>query len=688
MDPVDINIEEIGREQAFKILRDLGDEINKHNKAYYSDNKPLISDADYDLLVNMFRKLYAKFPDLDIPNNPLKQVGAKVSNKFSKVAHNIPMLSLDNAFDDEDFEDFIVRCQRFLLIDHFPQLCSELKIDGLSFSAYFEHGRLKYAATRGDGYIGENITENLKTIENFPTVLENVPDIFEVRGEIYIQKEDFLKLNQIQQINNLPPFANPRNAAAGSIRQLDANITARRPLKYFVYAIGEISDSKYLTKQDEVLTTCSRLGFCTTSYFKVVNDFQGAYDFYEAAVQIREKLSYEIDGVVYKINDFALQQRLGFVGKAPRFAIAYKFPAYIATTKVLDIKLQVGRTGAITPVAELVPVAIGGVSVSKATLHNFQDIERKDVCVGDYVFLSRAGDVIPKISEVDFSRRQDVKKVELPKVCPSCNSVLVITPEDAIIRCNNTWECPDQIFERIAHFTSRNALNIVGLGKKQVKFLLQEKFITNVVDIFGLQEKSQILMQCDGWGERSVQNLLENIDNAKSPSLDKFIYAISIRYLGQNNSLILAREFKTAQNFFEGLLSINAGDKALLTKLDLIDGLGPKILQGILEFAKHQPNLEIVKSLIDILQIKEYQQSNNSAISGLNIVFTGSLKTMSRNEAKAIAENMGAKVSNTISANTDILVAGEKSGSKLKKAQELGVRTVSEEEWVAIQQGG
>jgi DNA ligase (NAD+) len=688
MDSIDIN--EITEEEAKLEIKRLSDELNKHNKAYYVDNNPLISDADYDLLVNIFKTLSVKFPSIEIQNNPLKQVGAKVSSKFSKVQHTVPMLSLDNAFNNEDFEDFITRCQKFLLINYFPQFCCELKIDGLSFSAVFKNGKLHHAATRGDGYIGENITDNLKTISNFPQIIENVPEYFEVRGEIYMQKDDFLKLNEMQLANNLPLFANPRNAAAGSIRQLDSSITAQRPLRYFVYAVGQISDPGFFNLQSDVLEICAKLGFCTGKYFKIASSFEEVFDFYEYANQIREKLDYEIDGVVYKINNFALQQRLGFVGRSPRFAIAYKFPADIASTKILNIKLQVGRTGAITPVAELEPVAIGGVIVSKATLHNFQDIERKDICIGDYVFLSRAGDVIPKISEVDFSRRESVTKIELPIKCPSCESDLEIKSveerglEDAIIRCNNTWKCPDQIFERVAHFACRDALNIVGLGKKQVKFLLQHNFIKTVVDIFDLENKKNALAEYDGWGDKSVQNLLENIEAAKNISLDKFIYALGIRYLGQNNSLILAREFVTAQNFYDASLKLKDKNQELLNKLDSIDGLGAKILQGISEFSQHQENIEIIQALISILKIQDYRQSTDTAISGLNIVFTGSLNNMSRSEAKAIAESMGAKVSGTISSNTDILVAGDKSGSKLKKAQSLGVRVISEDEWLEL----
>jgi DNA ligase (NAD+) len=686
MDHLNIDIEEINEQNAGSVLQSLSQEINKHNKAYYVDNNPLISDADYDMLVNIFKQLYAKYPHLIIEHNPLEEVGAKASAKFAKVEHQLPMLSLDNVFDEEEFKDFVVRCQRFLLIDYFPELCCELKIDGLSFSAYFANAKLQYAATRGDGYIGENITENIKTIANFPTYLNDVPDIFEVRGEIYMQKDDFAKLNETQLSNSAQAFANPRNAAAGSIRQLDPNITAQRPLRYFVYGVGQLSNNAFLSKQQDVLNLYNKLGLSVGKYWSIASSFSQAFEFYRQAEKLREQLNFEIDGVVYKINDFALQRRLGFVGRAPRFAIAYKFPAYIASTKLLDIKLQVGRTGAITPVAELEPVKIGGAKVSKATLHNFQDIERKDLCIGDYVFLYRAGDVIPKISEVDFSKRGNISRIVLPENCPSCGALLDINEVDAVLRCNNTWCCSDQILERLAHFASRDALNIVGMGKKQLKFLLQNNFISNALDIFYLEQKSSALDQYERWGQRSVQNLLQNINNAKTTSLDKFIYALGIRYIGQNNALILAKEFVSAENFIAGLINLSNNDQDLLSKLDSIDGLGQKILQGLIQFVEHAANLELINKLVQILQIKEYKQQTSSPISGLNIVFTGSLGGMSRSEAKALAESMGAKVSSSISAETNILVAGDKSGSKLKKAALLGVKVMLEEEWLSFLQ--
>lgn len=676
----EINIDELNKKDATRILSELSSEIEKYNKAYYIENNPLISDAGYDLLVRIVKSLRERFPDINLAQDILQAVGPKAQAGFSKITHRIPMLSLDNAFEIEDFEDFIGRCQRFVLINYFPQMCCELKIDGLSFTAFFEKGKLKYAATRGDGYIGEDITENLRTIKSFPQALQNVPDMFEIRGEIYISKHDFIALNQSQTNKNLPTFANARNAAAGSLRQLDPKVTGARPLKYFVYSVVD-TDNLFRT-QNEVLKYCSDLGFCLEQYSQLVNNLDEAIEFYKKIKNLRDSLDHEIDGVVYKINDLALQKRLGFAGKAPRFAVAYKFPAFLATTKIKDIKLQVGRTGSITPIAELEKVNISGVIVGKATLHNFDDIKRKDIRIGDIVSLYRAGDVIPKIQEVDFSKRKgDEQKIELPEFCPSCHKQLEFNGDDAIIRCNNIWDCPDQLLEKMIHFASRDALNIVTLGDRQVKFLRDKQLIKTPLDIFYLRGHADSLIQLDGWGKKSVDNLLDNIDTAKNTSLDKFIYALGIRYLGQTNSFMLAKEFQTAYNFLSTLEKLNKDNKEILDRLDLIDGMGAKTLQGIYEFALHNPNIQMVSNLISILKIKDCILETNSAVSGLNIVFTGTMQSMSRSEAKMIAQNLGAKVGSAISSNTDILIVGEGSGSKLKKAKELGVKSLTEKEW-------
>lgn len=679
-----INLQTITKAQAKAKLQLLAKEIAIHNKAYFIDNAPIISDAEFDMLINTFRQLSSQFPEVEIAHNPLKEIGAPINNKFSKIEHKVAMLSLDNVFDEEEFEDFIAKCQRFLKSFSFPQLCCELKIDGVSFSAFYENGKLAHASTRGDGYVGENITENIKTIKDFPVQITGLPSEFEVRGEIYMEKAAFVLLNQTQKAKGLAEFANPRNAAAGSIRQLDPNITAQRPLKYFTYGLGFISEQNFANDQIELLNKLQQLGFKVNPLFTLATNFKEAYEFYEKIAHQRDQLEYEIDGSVFKINQFILQERLGFVGRAPRFAIAYKFPATIASTKLLNITIQVGRTGALTPVAELEPVDIGGVEVSRATLHNFQDIERKDIRIGDYVFLYRAGDVIPKISEPDLSKRNNTKKIELPNICPSCHTPLEINQADAVIRCNNIWQCQAQIFERAAHFASREALNIVGLGKKQIKALLQNGLITTLPDIFNLETKVTQLANLEGWGQKSAQNLLENINTARNTTLEKFIYALGIRYLGQNNSLALAKEFTTAENFIQVLEQLANQNNQMLKQLDDIDGFGGKSLQGIIEFAKYKLNIEIVQKLTQILNIENYTTLQTSPISSLNIVFTGSLNSMSRSEARTMAEKMGAKVSSAISSNTNLLVAGEKSGSKAKKAAELGVKVISEQEWLEL----
>ena len=664
-------------------LQHLADEINKHNKAYFQDNNPLISDAQYDLLVSMLKNLMRAHPAISIMNNPLQTVGAGPKKGFSKIVHQMPMLSLDNVFNNEEFAEFISKTQRFTLSKNFPELACELKIDGLSFSAMFKNGQLEYAATRGDGSVGENITANLKTIASFPLRLEGVPATFEVRGEIYMTKQDFQELNQRQRQQDEPEFANPRNAAAGSIRQLDSKITRQRPLRYFVYGLG-VCSSEFASSQSILLEKIRQLGFCVNPDFAIAANLEQVEQFYARSIAQRQSLEYEIDGTVFKINDFAIQQRLGVVGRVPRFATAYKFPAEICTTRLLSVIVQVGRTGALTPVAYLEPVAVGGVMVSKATLHNFDEIERKDIRIGDWVFLSRAGDVIPKISAPDLSRREQTQQILIPSHCPSCNSVLHINEQEAVLRCENNWHCQDQIIERMSHFASRQAMNIVGLGKKQLEFLLKNNLISDLADIFKLEKVKKELSCAEGWGEKSVVNLLINIETAKQVSLDRFIYALGIRHMGQNNSLSLAQEFVNSVNFLNKLLLLASGDTSVLARLEQISGLGAKTLAGLRYFVAEPQNLTTCAELCQLLSIQDYSYRHDSLISGMTIVFTGSLESMSRSEAKEKAQSIGAKVGASISAQTDLLVSGEKSGSKITKAQQLGIKVVGEEEWLAM----
>jgi len=718
------NIDLISEEEAKKLLEELADKITKYNHAYYIENKPLVADSEYDQLFNINLKLEQKFPHLILENSPSKKVGAKVENKFAKVTHSTPMLSLSNSFDEEDVKDFIDRIKNFLRLDSFSPIFCEPKIDGLSFAATYKNGILVTAATRGDGYIGEDITANIKTIKNFPHNINNAPEFLEVRGEIYIEKNDFIALNKEQEQQGKDKFANPRNAAAGSLRQLDSSITAKRPLKYFVYAVGSIEE-KLASSQDQLLAKLKALGFIVNDIGKLATNEEEIFTFYEYLKTNRENLSYEIDGVVYKLNDFALQDRMGFIARSPRFATAHKFPAIIGQTKLLSITVQVGRTGTLTPVAELEPIEIGGVTVSRATLHNFQEIARKDVRIKDYVFLQRAGDVIPKITGVDIGKRStDTETFDPPLFCPSCNSKLHYLPEDVIIRCDNGLNCPAQNYERIRHFVSKNAMDIEGLGRKQVEFLIDKGLINNPLDIFFLKEKNEAsltivnsvelgykeqgakpitnrratsddvgkfksidykLENMDGWGKKSVENLFKNIEKSKNVSLSRFIYALGIRHIGEQNAKLLAREFGSYNNFIAQMELLSKNDADIYQKLNDLEGIGDKILVDIIDFFDVRENTPLIKKLGEVLNIEDYKETREqSSLTGKIVVFTGSLPTLSRLEAKATAEKLGAKVAASVSSNTDLVVAGIDAGSKLKKAKELGIEIIDEEEWLAI----
>jgi len=670
-------------------IKELAALIKKYNEEYYLHDAPTISDAEYDQLFYRLQKLEEQFPECVKNDSPTYTVGSTLQDKFSKYKHKQAMLSLSNCFSEEDVHDFVERIKRFLSIKEFPQIFCEPKIDGVSFSVTYENGQLVTGATRGDGYVGENITQNIKTIQNLPHFIANAPALLEVRGEIYIEKQDFEALNARQAVEGKALFANPRNSAAGSLRQLDYSITASRPLKYFIYAIGYVS-KPFAVTQEELLKSLKGFGFQINPLQKRAVNFQEIFEFYNELIATREQLKYEIDGVVYKVNDFAMQERLGFIARSPRFAIAHKFPAILAETKLLDIVVQVGRTGALTPVAQLEPVQVGGVQVSRATLHNFQEIERLDIRVGDTVILHRAGDVIPKVTAINKEKRPvEAKEFVLPTNCPSCSSNLHIDPVDVIVRCDNGLNCPAQLGASIKHFVSKNAMNIDGLGTKQVEFLLEKGLINNVADIFNLEllNSSSLnkLENMPGWGKKSVQKLFENIEKAKKVTLARFIYALGIRHVGESNAKILAKELPSAEIFMESMVELANNGTKIFTKLDNLDGIGHKILIDIQNFFECKQNVRTIRTLSAILEIEDYVDNvKPSALSGHNIVFTGSLISISRAEAKAQAERLGANAVGTVSSNTNIVVAGEKAGSKLKKAEELGIRVISEAEWQQI----
>ena len=679
----------ISPKEARENIKLLTERIKKYNQEYYLDDAPTISDAEYDQLFHTLQSLEEQFPEFAEIDSPTKTVGSTVQDKFSKHQHKQPMYSLGNSFSEDDVSDFVDRIKRFLSINEFPHIFCEPKIDGVSFSVTYENGQLITGATRGDGYIGENITQNIKTIAALPHAIADAPSLLEVRGEIYIEKKDFEKLNLQQESENKPKFASSRNSAAGSLRQLDYSVTAGRPLKYFTYAIGYTSE-QFASTQEQLLDKLKQFGFQINPLGKCADNLKEVFEFYNELARERDNLAYEIDGVVYKINDFALQDRLGFIARSPRFAIAHKFPAIIAETRLLDIIVQVGRTGALTPVAELETVKIGGVRVSRATLHNFQEIERLDIRIGDTVLLHRAGDVIPKVTGINKAKRpSDSQKFVLPENCPSCGSKLHVDPVDVIIRCDNGLNCPKQLDESIKHFVSKNAMNIDGMGAKQVEFFLSKGMIKNVADIFSLDSLNKASLEklenMPGWGTRSVQKLFENIEKSKKVPLARFIYALGIRHVGDSNAKILARELPSATIFINSMIQLANNEGQIFEQLDNLDGIGHKILLDIQNFFQCKQNIATTRALSKILDIKDYVDNMiPGAFSGQNIVFTGSLASLSRSEAKAQAEKLGAKVVSAVSGNTDMIVAGEKPGSKLKKAEELGVRVISEEEWRQI----
>ncbi len=656
-------------------------EILEHDTKYFELDKPSITDDEYDALKRRLEELEERNPEFADLFSPTVKVGGKALAKFAKVQHKTPMLSLANAFSEEDIRDFIERVQKFLgTPDAEIELIAEPKIDGLSFSAIFAHGELKVAATRGDGEFGEDVTQNIKTIETMP---KEVPfnETFEVRGEVYIDKNDFLQLNEQRSNAGKDLFANPRNAAAGSLRQLDPQITAMRPLKYFVWG-GSISG---VNSQSELLAKFKALGFAVNPSIKIAQNSRDLINYYQEFLENRADLEYDVDGVVYKVNSFALQDRLGVLSRSPRWAIAHKFPAAKAFTRILDIIIQVGRTGALTPVAVLEPVGIGGVIVQRATLHNEEDIERKDVRIGDLVEIQRAGDVIPQVLRVELNKRpMGSKAFIMPQICPICGSAAIKDPADAIRRCSGGLNCEAQIIERLKHFVSRDALNIDGLGEKQIEELYENGLIRSPVDIFTLEQRAKYIEPhietWEGWGRKSVENLFQSIDSAKNVDLDKFIYALGIRLVGEATAKILAKTFLS----IDVLMNVCSSNEAM-ELLTNIDGIGQKVASYLIEFLSNENNIILIGELKQIITVKDFsRESIASKISGKKVVFTGTLAKMSRQEAKASAERLGAIVSSSVSIKTDFVVCGTEAGSKLKQATELGVKILSEDEWLDL----
>ncbi len=682
-------------------IQKLKAEITKHDKAYHTLDSPLISDAEYDELRKKLEEYREIFPQSFADEK--EKVGGKVLESFSKIRHRKPMLSLSNGFSREDISDFIERVNRFLGLDKKEEtvdlfsfaaapkleLFCETKIDGLSFSARYEDGKLIQAATRGDGEEGEDVTQNIKTLREFPLVLKssNPPKIFEVRGEIYMGRKDFEELNIRQEEGGGKIFANPRNAAAGSIRQLDSSITASRKLSYFAYAIGEVSSDFICNSQSQLHQKLREFGFATEPNSKLCGDINEVMKLYEAINDSRYQFDYDTDGMVYKVNDFVLQERLGFVARSPRWAIAHKFAAEQGKTLIENIIIQIGRTGALTPVAVLQPVNIGGVVVGRATLHNQDEIARKDIRIGDVVVIQRAGDVIPQVVEVDFGKRKsDLVPFTFPKNCPVCNSEVVKIEDDVVLRCLGGLSCEAQLKETLKHFVSKDAFDIVGLGKKQIENFFIEGRIRSFADIFKLEKNEETaqnpLKGKLGWGEKSIENLFAAINSKRKVALEKFIYAIGIRHVGETTAKLLAQHFVSYRNFKEKMLEMSEHDYEDLVALD---GIGEKMAKAVLDYFRDERNLKMVLDLDGELEIEDaVQKYSNSEFAGKSIIFTGTLERMTRAEAKKKAEDLGMKVVGSVSSKTDFVVAGSEAGSKLKKANELGLKVLDEEGWYRL----
>jgi DNA ligase (NAD+) len=674
----------------------LADDIRRHDKLYYQKDAPEISDAEYDKMRRRLEALEKQFPTLQTPDSPTQKVGAPPLETFAKVKHSVPMLSLNNAMDEEEVREWDERVRNFFKppLETMEYVC-ELKIDGLSFSARYERGKLVYALTRGDGEVGEVVTENIKTIEGFPETLEgsDFPDVLEVRGEVYMTHEQFKRLNASLEENDR--FANPRNAAAGGLRQLDKNITAERRLEYCAYSLGETSEPVGTTHY-ETIQALKRFGFKTffqfahnkqeyRQYIFATSSLERIMEFYGDRLRMRADIGLDIDGVVYKVNDFEYQRRLGFAGRAPRWAIAHKFPSEQVKTIVNKIIVTVGRTGALTPLAQVEPVFVGGATISNVTLHNEDEIARKDVREGDTVVIQRAGDVIPQLVLVDIDKRPKKSRPFIfPDRCPICGSLAVREEGEVARRCTGGLLCEAQLTQRLMHFVSRGAMDIEGLGEKQITAFFEDGLIKNAADIFALHKKINEIEAREGWGKKSVDNLMAAIEKARDVPLAKFIYALGIRHVGEITAKLLAQNYGSFVHWLKSMEALPKGGDAA-AELDNIDGIGGVVIEALTEFFREPHNVKIVQQLAKELHVRDAEKvASNSPVSDKTVVFTGTLAKLTRAEAKSSAESLGAHVASSVSTKTDYVIAGEDAGSKLKKAKELGVKILSEDEWLTL----
>jgi DNA ligase (NAD+) len=694
--------------QAKVELKRLALELERHDKAYYQEDAPKISDAQYDALRKRFNAIEARFPEFVTSDSPSQKIGAAPSGKFKKIRHSVPMLSLDNAFAEQDVLDFVGRIRRFLKLgdDDRIDFSAEPKIDGLSMSLRYEQGELVTAATRGDGAEGEDVTANIRTLEDVPKKLKgrNIPELCEVRGEVYMTKQAFLALNERQKAAGDTIFANPRNSAAGSLRQKDPSITASRPLGFFAYAWGQMSAMPEGT-QSGMIGWFERCGFKTNPLMKICHSVEQLIAFHRKIEEQRAKLDYDIDGVVYKVDRIDWQERLGFVSRTPRWAIAHKFPAERAMTVLRDIEIQVGRTGSFTPVGKLEPVGVGGVIVQNVTLHNEDYIrgigghgeqlrEGRDIRIGDTVVIQRAGDVIPQVVDVVLDKRPgNAKPYQFPKKCPCPLHTDVVREETATgeegarARCTGEFACPYQKIEHLKLFASRRAFDIEGLGEKQIEFFFEQEWVREPADIFTLPARNANikLEGHEGYGETSVRNLFAAIEERRRISLERFIYALGMRHVGETTALALARGYGSWKVFHDACLKVAHGDEEAIAEMDALDQIGDTVIASIRTYFGESHNRGIVERLTKQVTILDAEKpKSNSGVAGKTVVFTGALERMTRDEAKAMAERLGAKVSGSVSKKTDYVVAGPGAGSKLAEAKKHGVEVLTEDQWLKM----
>src|SRR5579871_4698766 len=689
--------EALDERQAKAELKRLAAEIAAHDKRYYQEDAPTISDAEYDALRQRNAAIEARYPHLVRPDSPSRRVGAAPAAKFAKVHHAVPMLSLDNAFSDADVRDFIGRIRRFLRLPEDEEIVfsAEPKIDGLSISLRYEVGELVTGATRGDGSVGEDVTANLKTLKDIPHRIagKGVPEICEVRGEVYMSKQAFLALNKRQAETGGQVFANPRNSAAGSLRQKDPLITASRPLGFFAYAWGEMSRMPADT-QSGMAHWFRSSGFKTNPLTKMCRSVDELLEFHRKIEAERATLDYDIDGVVYKVDRLDWQRRLGFVSRNPRWAIAHKFPAEKAMTIVKDIEIQVGRTGALTPVAKLEPVTVGGVVVQNATLHNADEVARLDIRIGDTVTIQRAGDVIPQVLGVVEERRpRGAKRYQFPQTCPChlhtpvAREQTATGEEGAVIRCTGEFACPYQAVEHLKHFVSRRAFDIDGLGEKQIELFYEQEWVKEPAEIFTLEARNDKirLQEVEGFGATSVRNLFAAIAARREITLERFIYALGIRHVGETTATALARGYGTWKALHDACLRLTAGDEETKQEMDALDQIGDTVIESLRDYFGEAHNRARIERLAAQVHIgSAARPRTDSVVAGKTVVFTGSLEKMTRDEAKAMAERLGARVAASVSKKTDYVVAGPGAGSKLDKAREAGVNVLTEDEWFAL----